>query len=131
MLHKPLVLNNGKISQLPAGDTISGAELPSLSDKFDYHMAVLAAHDRIANVSYLDAGLKNQRVSSITYLSTLFPNSSITKTLFYLDVGTMNQRIEKIEYAGSVFSPDSLRKVFNYVLSGIKYRPSGYFYETF
>jgi len=25
MIHKPLVLDNGKISQLPAGDSISGA----------------------------------------------------------------------------------------------------------
>jgi len=130
MIHKPLVLNDGKISQLPTGDTISGAGTVD-SVKFSYHVAALAAYDRIATINYADAGLRTQRISDITYTSALFSDSDIVATVYYLDVGTMNQRIDKIEFVGSVFSPDSLRKVFTYALSGIKYSPTNFYYELF
>jgi len=130
MIHKPLVLNDGKISQLPTGDTISGAGTVD-SVKFNYHLAALASYDRIAAVNYADAGLRTQRVSDITYTSALFPDSDIVATVAYLDVGTMNQRIDKIDFVGLVFSPDSLRKVFTYTLSGIKYRTTNFHYELF
>jgi len=130
MIQIPLILKDGKISQLPVGDSISGAAVP-VSVKIDYHLAALAAHDRIAAINYADAGLRTQRISDITYTSALFPDSDIVATVDYLDAGTMNQRIDKIEFVGSVFSPDSLRKVFTYTLSGIKYRPTNFYYELF
>ena len=99
--------------------------------KFNFHVASLAAFDKISSISYLDSGLRTQRIDYVTLSSTLYPNTDITKTIFYLDVGTMNQRIDKIEYVGAIFGSDSLRKVFNYILSGIKYKQSGYHYELF
>lgn len=111
---------------------IKGATVaPIDSDKYDYHLAVLSAYDRIASVTYLDSGLRTRRVSTVVYTSAAFPNSDITKTVYYLDVGTLNQRIDKIEYVGSVFTPQSLRKVFSYSLDGIHYRLTGFNYELF
>ena len=101
------------------------------SVKIDYHLAALAAHDRIAAVNYLDSGLRTQRISDITYTSVLFPDSDIVATIDYLDVGTMNQRIDKIEFVGPVFLSDSLRKVFAYTLAGIKYKQTSFYYELF
>lgn len=101
------------------------------SVKYDYHLNALAAYDRVAAITYHDAGLKTQRINQITLSSAVYPLADIVKTIFYLDVGTMNQRIDKIEYVGSVFSPDGLRKVFNYSLSGIKYKFDGFNYELF
>jgi hypothetical protein len=129
MIRRPLVLKDGIISELPIGDSVPGS-FPD-GDKFAYHVAALAAYDRIAAINYADSGLRNQRISGITYTSSLFPDSNIVKNIYYLDVGNMNQRIDKIEYVGSIFSPDSLRKVFNYSLSGIKYKVVGYNYELF
>lgn len=101
------------------------------SDKYAYHVAALAAYDRIASITYLDSGLRTQRISTVTYSSAAFPDADIVKTVSYLDVGTLNQRIDKIEYVGSVFSPQSLRKVFSYSLDGIHYKQSGFNYELF
>jgi hypothetical protein len=107
-----------------------GADAGS-GDMYAYFQAVLSAYDRLASVTYFDFGLRFQRIHTITYLSTIFPDSNIVKTVYYTDVGTMNQRIEKIEYVGSVFSSQSLRKVFSYSLSGIRYSLSGFEYELF
>lgn len=126
-----LALINGKVSEVPSGDTIRGAGLSSYGDKFQYHLASLAAYDKVSSITHLDAGLRTQRISTITMSSTLFPDSDIVKTVYYIDVGSMNQRIDKIEYVGSVFSPDSLRKTFVYSSSGIRYKLDGYNYELF
>lgn len=99
--------------------------------KFNFHVASLAAYDKIVSVTYLDSGLRTQRIDEVVMSSVLYPDTAMTKTLFYLDVGTMNQRIEKIEYDGAIFSPDKLRKVFEYSLSGIKYKKDGFYYEIF
>ncbi len=130
MVQIPLVLKEGKISQLPASDTISGTGIPE-SVKAKYHLSALAAYDRIASVNYADAGLRTQRVQTITYTSGLFSDSDVVATVDYLDVGTMNQRIEKIEFVGAVFSPDSLRKVFTYSTSGVAKKPASFYYELF
>jgi hypothetical protein len=129
MIRRPLVLKDGYISELPFGDSVPGS-FPD-GDKFAYHVAALAAYDRIVSIAHADAGLRTQRITSMTMSSTLFPDADLVKTIFYLDVGTMNQRIDKIEYVGSVFDPDSLRKVFTYSLSGIKQICSGFYYELF
>lgn len=131
MIHLPLVLNDGKISQLPAGDNISGALPPDFGDKFAYQMAALASYDRIAGISYSDSGLRTQRVNQITYSSSAFPDSDIVKTVFWLDVGKMNQRIDKIEYVGSIFSPQSLRKNFVYTPNGIRFDLTQFNFELF
>jgi hypothetical protein len=127
-LQIPLVLKDGKISQLPARDTLAGF---GSGDMYAYFQAVLSAYDRLASITYSDFGLRFQRINTVTYSSAIFPNSNIVKTVYYTDVGTMNQRITKIEYVGSVFSPQSLRKVFSYSLSGIHYSLSGFEYELF
>lgn len=130
MVKRPLVLKTGKLHELPLGDQIPWGVINS-SSKF-YHLAdILAAFDLVASVTYADAGLRSQRISSVTYQSTAYPNADMTKDVFWLDAGTMNQRIEKIEWTGSVFSPDSLRKVFNYSTSGISYNLDGFEFEIF
>mgnify|MGYP001178203375 CR=1 FL=1 len=101
------------------------------SDKYYYHLAVLSAYDRIAAITYHDAGQATERVNTITCTSAAFPDSDIVKTISYADVGTLNQRITQIDYVGSVFTPQSLRKVFSYTASGIHYSLSGYEYELF
>lgn len=126
-----LALIDGKISQVPIGDTIRGAGSLSLGDKYSYFISAIAAYDRIATINWTDIGQPSQRISSVVYESTLYPDSEITKTVFYLDSGTINQRIDKIEYSGTVFSPDSLRKVFSYTLSGVDYTRTGHYYELF
>lgn len=105
--------------------------LLAYGDKFQFHLASLAAYDKVSNITYLDAGLRTQRINTVTLSSVLYPDADIVKTVFYLDVGSINQRIDKIEYVGSVFSPDNLRKVFNYSLSGIRYKLDSCEYELF
>lgn len=110
---------------------VTPAPAVDYGDKFNFHRASLAAYDKVVSVSYLDAGLRTERIGSVTMSSVLFPDANVVKTIYYLDVGTMNQRIEKIEYVGSIFSPQSLRKVFQYATSGISYVQSGFNYEFF
>ena len=99
--------------------------------KFNYHVASLAAFDKISSITYHDSGLRTQRINQITLSSVLYPDANIVKTIFYLDVGSIKQRIDKIEYVGSIFLPDSLRKVFNYSVSGIGFKLDSYDYELF
>jgi hypothetical protein len=97
--------------------------------KLNYYLAALSAYDRIANVTYLDAGFKNQRIDTIVLTSALYPDSDIIKAVYYLDVGTMNQRIDKIEISGDIFSPQILVKSFQYSLQGIRFVPNGWSYN--
>lgn len=99
--------------------------------KFNYHVASLAAYDKIVAITYHDAGLRTQRINQVTLSSVLYPDADVVKTIYYLDVGSIDQRIDKIEYTGDIFLPDSLRKVFNYSTSGIGYKLDGYEYELF
>lgn len=94
--------------------------------KFTFHLASLSAYDKIVSIAYLDQGLKTERIDTVTYASSLYPNANLVKTIFWLDVGTMKQRVEKEEYVGAILSPDSLRKTYVYSLDGIKYRRDGY-----
>lgn len=121
----PLVLNDGKISQLPVGDLLD----LRLGVKFKYHQAALAAYDRIASISYLDSGLRTERIDEVVFSSALYPDSDITKKVFYADVGLLNQRITKTEITGGIFSTNILRKTFSYSLAGIKYRRTGFTFE--
>ena len=118
-------------SQLDLVGTSGSTPPPDYGVKYNYHLAALAAYDRIASISYLDSGLRTQRIDTVTLSSVLFPDADIIKTVFYLDVGSIDQRIDKIEYVGAVFSPDSLRKQFSYSLAGIKYKCDGFTYELF
>lgn len=131
MIHLPLVLNNGKISQLPIGDSISGSVPIPDSLKLNYHLSEMAAYDRVAAITYHDSGLKTQRINTITLTSIAFPDADIVKTVYYLDTGLKTQRIDRVEYTGAIFLPDSLRKVFVYSLIGTKYRIDGHYYEYF
>lgn len=128
MLRRPLVLANGKVTELPTGDSIPSAYA---GDKLQWTLASLAAFDRIVSISYHDLGLRTQRVNQIVATSVLYPDANVTKTVSWLDVGLLNQRIDKIEYTGAIFDPDSLRKVFSYSLNGIKYVQTGFNFETF
>lgn len=119
-LHRPLVIIDGKKSQLPSGEQLYGTGL-----------SALASFERVVSISYLDVGLRTQRINQVTLESALYPDSDITKTVFYLDVGLMNQRIEKVEFSGDIFGAQSLRKTFNYTLSGHRYYRSGITYELF
>lgn len=115
----------------PTGPQGPPGDFADYGDKFNYHVASLAAFDKISSITYSDAGLRTQRINQVVMSSTLYPDADITKTLFWLDVGSIKQRIDKIEYTGSIFLPDSLRKVFNYSVSGIGYKLDGYEYELF
>ena len=123
---------NPTTSQLDlVGSSGSGPTPIDYGVKYNYHLASLSAYDRVASISYLDAGLRTQRINTVTLSSAVFPDADIIKPIFYLDVGSIDQRIDKIEYVGAVFSPDSLRKQFSYSLAGIKYKCDGFTYELF
>jgi len=119
-IHRPLVLIDGKKSQLPAGGQLHGSGL-----------AALASFERVVSITYHDFGLRTQRIDQVTLASVAYPDSDILKTVFYLGVGTMNQRIDKIEFSGDIFGAQSLRKTFSYTLSGHRYVRSGFTYELF
>ena len=112
-------------------DLVSVNPLLAYGDKLQFHLASLAAYDKISNITYLDEGLRTQRIDTVTISSAAYPDADVVKSVFYLDVGLINQRIDKIEYVGSIFSPDNLRKIFNYSLVGIKYRLDSTEYELF
>lgn len=123
--------SNGFVStdvQAAIEEAFAGAVFNS---KFTFHLASLSSLDKVVSITYLDQGLKTERINQITYSSVADTRVNVVKTVFWLDVGTMNQRIDKEEYVGTIFSPDSLRKTYQYVLSGIRYRRTGYSLETF
>lgn len=99
------------------------------NDKLNYYFAALSSYDRIALITYLDTGLKNQRIDTIVMTSALYPDSNIIKAVYYLDVGTLNQRIDKIEISGDIFSPDILVKSFDYAVQGIRFKLNGWSYN--
>lgn len=113
--------------KIAANDNQADWELiPRANAKLKFHLASLAAFDKVASVTYLDSGLRTERINTVTYASTLYPNTAMVKTVFWLDVGTMKQRIAKEEYAGSVLAPNGVRKTYAYSISGIRYRRDGY-----
>ncbi len=81
-------------------------------------------------VTYLDEGLRTQRISSIEF--ELFDDSSkkITSTISWLDVGTMNQRIQKETLAGSLLGGQTFEKTYLWRLVGIRYVLDGYDYQS-
>lgn len=127
MIRKPIVLKDGILHELPVGDNLE----IGYGKKLSFHLNSLASYDKVVSISYLDSGLRTQRINQITMSSVLYPDTAMVKTIFYLDVGSIDQRIDKIEYAGSILLPDSLRKVFNYSVSGIGYKLDSYEYELF
>ncbi|OQB05786.1 MAG: hypothetical protein BWY19_00811 [bacterium ADurb.Bin212] len=100
--------------------------IPRANKKLKFHLASLAAYDKVLSVTYLDSGLRTERINTVTYSSALYPNTNLVKTIFWLDVGTMKQRIDKEEYVGAVLAPDSVRKTHAYSTSGIRYKRDGY-----
>lgn len=123
--------SNGFVStdvQAAIEEAFAGAVFNS---KFTFHLAALSSLDKVTSITYLDSGLRTERINQITYSSVADTRVNVVKTVYWLDVGTMNQRIEKEEYVGTIFSPDSLRKVYAYTASGIRYRRTGYSLEIF
>lgn len=118
MIRKPIVLKDGKLHELPSGDSLS----IGYGKKLDFHINSLAAYDKVVNITYDDAGLPWQRISQITLSSVLYPNADIVKDIFYLDPGSRYQRIDRIEYTGSIFSTDTLTKTYAYSLVGNYYK---------
>lgn len=53
---------------------------------------ILAAHDRVQDITYADFGTRDQRVVSIAYTSPTFPGITALKTLTYSLVGTRYRR---------------------------------------
>lgn len=109
-------------------EALAGAMFNS---KFTFHLAALSSLDKVVDITYLDSGLRTERIDQVTYSSVADTRVNVVKTVYWLDVGTMNQRIEKEEYVGTIFSPDSVRKVYAYALSGIRHRRDGYSLEIF
>lgn len=116
--------------QGPQGDPGPAAS-SEYNDKFKQLYATLSAYDKVADITYVDAGTKDERIDSIEYSSVLYPDSNMTKNVFWLDVGTMNQRIEKEEYEATVFGTDKIRKNFVYVSESYRFRFVGYELELF
>lgn len=114
-------------------DAIEEAASSSVfNSKFMFHLASLSSFDKIASITYLDSGLRTERISTVTYSSVDYPDTNIVKTIFWLDVGSINQRVDKEEYVGAVLNPDSLRKVYSYTLvNGNRYRINSYNLELF
>lgn len=55
-------------------------------------LLILDTQDRISNYTYADFGTKNQRITEITYTSTIFPSTTIKRTFAYTLVGTNYRR---------------------------------------
>lgn len=53
---------------------------------------ILAAHDRVQQITYADFGTKDQRITSIAYTSPTFPGITAIKTLTYTLVGNRYRR---------------------------------------
>lgn len=104
---------------------------PEFNEKFKFIFASLSAMDKEVAVTYHDLGQRNQRINTVTYSSSTYPDTDLVKTVYWLDVGTMNQRIEKEEYVGAVLTPNSLRKLYTYTPVGIRYVTDGYLFEIF
>ena len=81
-------------------------------------------------VTYLDEGLRTQRIGSIEF--ELFDDATqkITSTISWLDVGTMNQRIEKEVLAGSLLNGQSFEKIYVWRSVGIRYVLDGFEYQV-
>jgi hypothetical protein len=119
-MHRPIVLIDGKKSEVPDGGQLYGSGL-----------SALASFERVVSIAYHDLGLRTQRIFQVELESSLYPDSDLVKTVYYLDVGTMNQRIDNIEFSGDIFGGQSLRKSFLYTLSGHRYIRDGFTYELF
>lgn len=103
----------------------------SANERLRFHLASLSAFDKTITITHADQGLRTERISSVSYASSLYPDCSLTKSIYWLDVGLMNQRIDKVEYLGGVFAPDNLRQNYIYQASGIHFRRTGITYEIF
>jgi hypothetical protein len=99
------------------------------NDKFNFHLASLSAYDKIVDVTYLDQGLRTERISTVVMASVLYPNTTMTKTIFWLDVGSMKQRIDRIQWAGPVLGTDIVQKVYEYLIANNKVSIDRYYYE--
>lgn len=53
---------------------------------------ILAAHDRVQTISYVDFGTKDQRITQIAYTSPTFPSVQAVKTISYTLVGNRYRR---------------------------------------
>lgn len=87
--------------------------------------------DKVEAITYLDSGLRTQRISTISYSSVIYPAADLTKTIYWLDVGSINQRVEKEEISSLLISPLGLRKTYNYTLVGIRYQRDGFTLSLF
>lgn len=99
--------------------------------KFSQIYASLSSYDKTVDITYVDAGTKDERISSVQFSSVLYPDSDMIKNVFWLDIGTMNQRIEKEEYEASIFGTDKIRKNFIYEAEAYRFRFVGYELELF
>lgn len=102
---------------------------PNYSKKLETLLAIIAAHDRQATITYLDFGLRSERIFQVSYGSDLYPESEVLKQVTYLDSGKLTQRISQIDMSGGALGSDVLRKTYDYVPSGIKHTLTGYHYE--
>ena len=115
--------------QGPPGSDASVQGYPDYSERLETMLAILAAHDRVAEISYADDGQRTMRVSGVSYSSLAYPNSEIAKSVSYLDVGSINQRISQIVCTGGAFGANVLTKIYEYTASGNKFKLNGYHYE--
>jgi len=115
--------------QGPPGSDASVQGYPDYSERLETMLAILAAHDRVSELSYADEGQRTMRVSGVSYSSLTYPNSEISKTVSYLDVGSINQRISQIVCTGGAFGANVLTKIYEYTTLGNKFKLNGYHYE--
>lgn len=118
-----------KVADLHA--TTDWRPIISMNERLRFHLASLSAFDKLVSVTHADQGLRTERITSVSYASTDYPDAALTKSVYWLDAGLMNQRIEKVEYLGGVFAPSNLRKNYVYQTSGIHFRRTGINYEIF
>jgi len=80
--------NNGLIIGTEDG-TVSGTQRVYVNN---LRQQILATQDRQQNITYADFGTKNQRVTQIDYVSSIFPGIIARKTLSYTPVGSKYRR---------------------------------------
>lgn len=116
-------------SQLDIDTKRAAFPVSPFSSKLQMILSIIAAFDKIASINYVNAGARDQRITSIELESLTYPDAEITKVVTYLSPDSLNQRIDQISFSGSVLGADTLVKSFVYTLIGNKYVMDGYNYE--
>ncbi len=86
----PVTIQGDSITSGTVDGTPSGTERTFVNNR---KTQVLSAHDVVGTFTWLDFGLRTERVSQIVYTSATFPGVTVTRAFAYTQVGN-NYRLD-------------------------------------